>query len=515
MATTKDKNAVVLKAVQQLKDSDFKVTGIKVELEANLNRRSNRNSQPRTRNSSGRCLMCNEGTTICEYCPECDTCGSDGDMYSDEEDQYINCTDCDGTGVDREMCDYLSDHLEGTRTIQCQHCEGNYQLSPEELIAAGEIQRDFGREVDCHNFLLEQLAPLGLATKLTAEERIAQRGTLQYGVDTEYAVKHPLVFGNFYNDGSVDSEFTYTIALDDKENIMLLPKVTEAWNKLVAAIGNGCDVKGAGMHMALIREPNCKYPDRNHYNGDSEHYHNFEKSMRLLIPALFFLGSVNNVSRALRFREPRVSGEKYSAISFHNGVLEYRVFETCYDNPAAILDNVVVMANTMKYWTSSFNSTGIEKKVKQLNFGTDDNNSLHRFYNTPNHIDVLNMGLDKLKPAYYTITELKQQRDFDINKRSLGKLTKQRRKQAEREYQEYENRFNWRLEVLKVREMYNMLSETQANTTEEADRLRSVAESRATERVASETKAKKSLDKYLDEVMANFHKQGRWSLEVN
>ena len=93
------KDEVILRAVKSMKSSNFGVTGIKIECEAQLNRGDDDNS--------------------CGYC--------DGDGYTyDEDDDRIDCDNCDGSG-----------RVGGS---------GDWEDS-----------------LDCHDFLLEQLVAIGLA----------------------------------------------------------------------------------------------------------------------------------------------------------------------------------------------------------------------------------------------------------------------------------------------------------------------------------------------------------------
>lgn len=262
-----------------------------------------------------------------------------------------------------------------------------------------------------------------------------------------------VVFARFYNDGSVDSELTFTISLSDPKNILMLPMFIEAWNELADGEG-GQDTSGAGMHMALINSTDCSYPC-NMSATNTNRFSNFARSMQLLLPSLYFLASHNDTSRALEYRLPRIRQcrdrhgySKFNAISYNSGALEFRVFETCYDKPEAIFDNVVVMANSMKFWRQRYVSPGLENITREnitreINFGNDYDGTLLRFYSSNTHLDLLDRGLAVLKPAYYTIEELKEEREFDVSKDSLEEKAKDQVTQAEHDYEEYIERVNW------------------------------------------------------------------------
>jgi hypothetical protein len=336
---------------------------------------------------------------------------------------------------------------------------------------------DFSNVTDCHDYLMAKLATLGLA-----EFREDEWITLGHGVETEWHPIWPLTYAEFYFDGSVDSEFTFTLMLDTPRNVFLLPKIVKAFNSLAKEVGNGVDVRGAGMHMAWINSNNGVYPTRG-TSADESRFYNYRKSMRMLLPALYFLGTGHEQTRGLGFRRPDVSsGSHRTAIDYRGGALEFRVFDTCYDKPNQILDNIVVMANSMKYWKSSFVSSGVEKITSRVKFGVDSSNRLDRFYVTYTHLDLLNFGLERLKPSYRTISQLKKQRKFTTDKRSLRKSKKEQERAAEAEYQEYADRFEFNVDANR---MYLLLT--------------GATESSIAERLDEERKRKKSLRQYVSD----------------
>lgn len=472
-----NRDDVILQAVKALKTSEFKATGIKVELEAQFNRG-------------------NEGCGDCDGsgffdCGECDGRGTFGcrgcDSSGIQDCEQNGCTepaplhehecdDCNGGG--EVGCDYCED---GRR--DCGYCDG--ESNGDESI------------IHCYNFLMEKLSHHNLAEQ----------------VDGAWKPKHPLVFAKFYNDGSVDSELTFTLSLDKAENIFLLPKFIDAWKQLAVELDcEEIDVEGSGMHMALINDPNCVY---NRHAGiptaQIRRYENFKKSMSLLLPTLYFLGASNENSRGLSYRRPQIRREeKYSAIFYVGGTLEFRLFDTCYDNPAQILDNVVVMSKCMRYWTSKYKPSGVNKQLRELRFGLDGGRKLERLYQTVEHIDVLNVGLAKLKPDYYTVRELKEQRKFKTTKRTVQTMVNKKRKEAEVGYQEYKERFEWNIQVSEFDGIAQALRDR--NRPNETDRENIIEE------VTREVKTKlkkyredntKPLDTYTQEVVDEYIRNRR------
>lgn len=437
---SEDKIAVVLSSVDALKAKG--VTAIKVELEAQMYRR---NVAGEYRDDD--CEECEEGRRECYQCDGrgyfyCDNC-DDGVVERNSEGVItVRCEECDGHG--HETCS----ECEGQGDYTCNYCDGNWEAD-----TPPNGQRNWARESVCFDWIMNRVAEL--------------TNTTRNDTDSSYEAINPfewMRFARFYNDGSVDSELTFTVPIDDRENIRHLPKVVQAFKDLSDAVGQGFDVSGAGMHMAVIFSSDASYPtgvDNRFPEEDSQSHRlpddqlvNFQRSMTQLLPALFFLASTNEDSRGLRYRAPRVSigrthanpyqdTDKYSAIVYRYGAFEFRVFDTCYQTPDAILDNVVVIANSMKYLTSTYRSPGIDRITRELRFGNEVNSKLERFFVNEQHLDVLNAGLEKLKPSYYTITEIKSQRKFARNRSTLANLRKEQQERVETEYQEYEERFNW------------------------------------------------------------------------
>lgn len=461
------KNDVVVQAIEIMKQSQFKLTAIKVELEAQLGRRSRRNDG---------CGDCNEGRVECGSCEGyweeegCDECDGDGNFaceecenegrvenpaYSHSEmlsatadspyeiPEFISCTacggvgtcvcdECEGSGVYRHECEECGDG-----TVECDNCDGSDD--------DGEPQR-WGDELYCHEWLMERLSHLGLATQDSDDTRSLAHDSYS---ETDWIPVAPLVFAEFYRDGSVDSEFTFTLSMEDPKSVLLLPKFIEVFNEFAALAGTRFDTHGAGMHMALLNDPECAYPTGNTRNGDIGRLENFARSMGLLLPALYFLGSSNEQSRGLDYRRPEIGRDTHrAAVDFRGGALEFRVFNTCYANPEAILDNVVVMKNCIRYWSSTYRRTGLSKITPQgCPFGVEGGDSLSRFYITSEHIALLNNGLRLLKPSYYTIREIKNQRKFNMTQAHVKNRLKRARLEAEIEYKEYEDRFGWSIDI--------------------------------------------------------------------
>lgn len=308
--------------------------------------------------------------------------------------------------------------------------KSQYGVKAVKVELEANLNRGDWNEEECLDFICERIA-----------DDLGEDVDRDY---TELSTEGAISFMKFYYDGSVDSELTFTVRLNNPENIFIVPRVIQAFKDLAEEIGNGMDVRGAGLHTAFLANEEGYYPDHDNYGG--QRLRNFRRSMTMLLPALYFLAASGEETRGLDFRRPSISADTHrAAIDFRDGALEFRIFDTCYDKPEQFLDNVVVMCNTMRYWSDEYVPTGVEKIATSINFGTDNSDRLDRFYTSYKHIDLLNWGLKKLKPSYRTITELKRARKFKASKRDLVAKRKEIIASAKSEYREYVDRFEYRL----------------------------------------------------------------------
>lgn len=383
-----------------------------------------------------------------------------------------------------------------------------------ELEAQLQRNGDFYSTTFCHDFIMERLEKLGLA-----EHDHNDYIRLSHDVETHWFPLGPLTYAEFYCDGSVDSEFTFTLMIDKPENVFLIPKVIKIFKELAKAVGNGMDVRGAGMHMAFLNSPHGDYPSDTS-SADENRFHNYRISMRMLLPALFFLAANKEISRGLGFRRPDVGRNSHrTAIDYRQGALEFRVFDTCYNKPEAILDNIVVMSNTMKYWKDKFVKTGVEKIATTVKFGRDGNDRLDRFFVTYTHLDLLNWGLERLKPSYLSISELKKQRKFTLDKRELTKQRNTQERAATAEYSEYEDRFDVSMFASRHSYMSDLAREIQyqmesgLRDTIDVAQVEAEIADKVEEWATNRKKARKSIKKYVADRLRQIESDaGDWTL---
>lgn len=221
--------------------------------------------------------------------------------------------------------------------------------------------------------------------------------------------KNSLVFSKTYYDGSVDTEFTFTLPLEKARYSI---EFIKAFKKLADALGTKLEVHGAGMHIAILNSSTCKYPGGN--SLDARRTRNFKYSMNRLLPALFFLASSDHKSRRLNYRSPSITSNKYSAISYNKKCFEYRVFETCYDRPEAIIDNICIIANTLRYYHYRKITHPFFGKIGTFSF-LDMGLGIERFYKNETNFRALMAGIEVLKPSYKTIAQLRKERNFRLS----------------------------------------------------------------------------------------------------
>jgi len=326
--------------------------------------------------------------------------GRDSDCYECEGTGFTYCMDCDDGSIDHDHYDCPEGCDTGRDT--CPTCDGDYRQDCGECEGAGEQDEDtpdWSDPVVCEDFIKD-------AVPRSAREAIK--------------------YIKFYRDGSVDSECTVTVPI---AKAAVLVHFIEAWVKLGQAIGNGMNIDRAGMHISILNDPDCFYTpgsNRDHNRLDRDMMKNFSLAMTPLLPALFFLASPSQQSRGLEYRTPRISGQKssvYPAICHHDyTTIEYRVFETCYDNPLMLVDFLITIAKTLQFYKPEATDTSM--KLGELGF--KDGRGLDRFYYTTKHLTALDKGLKWLKPDYKTIEQLKKERNFELNRQKLYEQARQR-----------------------------------------------------------------------------------------
>ncbi len=303
------------------------------------------------------CGECDEGYL------RCDSCGSEG---------YYMVTDSYGDETETE-CDYCS----GAGEVTCGYCNGR-----------GTIRE--GTDIDwCADFMRSHMGDKAL---------------------------NALIYDGFYDDGSVDSEYTFTMSAD---NAHLALDVIRAFNELNREINgsNYPDVDNAGMHITAM--PSGSYPC---HGGllNSRYMDNFKREVTKLLPALYFVASHNKLTRSLYYRQPNVSEhDKYSAIYTHNDTcLEFRIFDTCYDQPTALLDKIQVIAASLKYY--SFEKAPV--KYRKFVFPADarySHSQLSQWYQHLDNYDALNRSLKQFKPKNKTLKSLKAERGLNVTRQEL------------------------------------------------------------------------------------------------
>lgn len=293
------------------------------------------------------------------------------------------CTECTGRG--QSQCEGC--HGDGIRMMaggayqDCGSCNADGRILCSTCMGSGRVSAgQFNSDSYCKNYLLAHIS----------EE-----------------AKKSIIYSKFYRDGSVDSEYTFTLKIEHVEYVL---EVIKAWNELAQAINPknpiGGNVKGAGMHIAAM--PTGRYPCPTNSLPKSK-VENFRKQVTKLLPALYFLASANHQCRSFRYRYPRVSTtDKYSAIYARGySCFEYRVFETCYKNPEIFLDYVQVIAQTLKYY--------IDPKLTVKPIGlpfafVNKNNTIGEMFTTTKQLQALNAHIKHLKPGDKSFTKLKEER---------------------------------------------------------------------------------------------------------
>lgn len=236
------------------------------------------------------------------------------------------------------------------------------------------------------------------------------------------ACRKATVFSRFLVDGSVDSEFTFTVPVDKPEYVL---EYIYAFKALAKAIKGGLEVRGAGMHITILRSKDGQYPGNHEFNATARA--NFERSMTKLMPALLFLASPSHQSRGLSYRSPGIGrGSHRHAIDVANhggsALFEWRVFETCYDRPEMFYDFLCVIAKGLAYYSLSPPPLKISS-VGRIEFYDDSGKTgLHKYYHSETHLKLLAEGIEYLKPDHRTTEELYRLRNFTLSPETFAKI---------------------------------------------------------------------------------------------
>lgn len=330
--------------------------------------------------------------------------GRDGgqECYDCEGTGHRDCDECEGSGA---ICQTETvGQIEVENHYECEECYGEGRNDCNNCEGSGE-HGAYMDEDDCQRFLLNYV------------ERVKPE-----------ALEH-LDYKSFYEDGSVDSEFTYTHHIDYLEDFKVW---CDAFKALADNIGGELDVSGAGMHITLLQSGDYENQPALDYGG----MRNFRREVTKLLPALYFVASAGHQSRGLGYRRPQISNDdKYSAIYTHGDTcIEYRLFETCYDNPTVVDEYIQAIANTLKFYTEP------NRQVKQIGteFGFSEGYELARFYNTPEQLRILNASIKEIQPKGKSLRQMKIQRGVHYTIKGLAIEEKKRMAKLHQEWNDHQ-----------------------------------------------------------------------------
>ena len=369
---------------------------IKFELEGQMGRR----------NIPMNCQDCTNGRQSCSNCQGKGVVESPPDVAFPAP-TYTDCNDCNG---------------DGGRV--CSTCNGAGQSG------------SWGDNTACHKFMLNYVLKkrYGMTWAEMREKNPLPNNSWDEQARVRYGMPD-LTFGYFYVDGSVDSEYTFTVPI---ESLDVVPLYLEAFDALCKHMGRKLDVQGAGMHVSVLpKENNGKYPTS--FRMPSDKVNNFVSEVGKLLPALFFLGTAGNRTRPLGYRNPVVASGKYSAISTHSGTCyEFRVFDTCYERPEAIFDYAAVIANCLKFHADP------TRKVKAIGakFGfCDGERNIAKYFTTPEQLRILSATMKHLKPEYKSVKTLREERGLHLTIGGLRKAERVRIATLKLEFEKFKK--NW------------------------------------------------------------------------
>jgi len=232
---------------------------------------------------------------------ECDDCCGTGSVECSECGGMGYFTDDDGDEIECECC-------WGRGTEECANCNGEGGWRDENI----DDSVDYDYIYDC------------IQNELTQEQRKC------------------ITFQDVGNDGSVNTEWTFTIPI---EMAVELPEYLKAFRS--AGLRN---IDNAGLHISILNDGNI-----NECSLDNQKLDNFKKEASKLMIGLIASSTPSQRIRGYRFCYPVISDtEKYSAIYTHSKkYLEFRIFHVCYDKPEHIYSYIRAIAGMMKYYSNT------------------------------------------------------------------------------------------------------------------------------------------------------------------
>lgn len=323
-------------------------------------------------------------------------CGGDGLVPCPDCDAYgrVECPDCnDQNSTDCPEC-------RGRGEVECEECDGESQIECEECDG-----NNYREAEDCEEFILGRVSP---------------------------EARNALTFSYFYYDGSVDSEFTFTLPIDATEYI---PEFIEAFNALGEAVGNGISIGGAGMHTSIMEGGRYR-PHDGPFVWEEHKIDNFIRQNKKLLPALYFLAANKPTTRPMEYRPPQV-GEGRGAIAVYRNCIEYRIFDPCYDKPEYIFDIVEIIEKTLRFYDNP--NKRIRGKRMRFRF-YENNDSLQRFYQDAEQLEYAEKMLKHLKPDNKNLRDLKRERGFNLTVNKLKQRLEQEYTEYRQEFEEYQQR---------------------------------------------------------------------------
>jgi hypothetical protein len=337
-----------MKAVEILKKKGFNY--IKVEAEINCGREQQRITLKK------RCPNCNQGSIACPDCQGkniCSHCNGNGTVECEckgigcgecwQEGRLV-CKECSGTGKSSKC-----PTCKGRGRIKCPTCKGDWEEKTEEKKTIGTSALT--------NLLNEVLLRKGF----TFDD-------------------NNVVYSNAYNDGSVDTEWTFTIHVKLAER---LPEMIQIFKDCLKDFCAFWDETNAGLHISISHTPN---PDNSRLEDDK--LETFQKNSKNMLMGLYASATPTSYTRPWRYRRAKISNDdKYSAIYTHEKrFFEFRVFDVCYSHPERILDYIQVIASMTKFYgkrpgmkTEPYTGKMYMKSGPREDYHVDHKNELRKF----------------------------------------------------------------------------------------------------------------------------------------
>jgi hypothetical protein len=262
------------------------------------------------------CSMCFGNKAYSEVCRSCEGLG------------FFTCHHCEEGKIKTISGGYIT----------CPYCKGQTRPACNSCHGEGKFYNRTDKQCGNCN---------GTGQKVTHSTEHIFKGIFLSNLPEN--MRQALEYCLLYRDGINSHEITLTLPI---EFIIDSDKIIEAFKSAINILGAGYNSTNAGIHICLLQDR--YYPPRKPL--PLQKLTNFKRAMNKMMLALVLIGSGDGrTTRNFIWRDLAAESEdKYSAVyTPDNSVIEFRVFDTCYENPKRVTLFVQTIAQCLRFYSDN------------------------------------------------------------------------------------------------------------------------------------------------------------------